>query len=119
MGGRIGRSLRARAVRFPSRACFTPVAHPQPIHSAPEIDLTGVKILVADDNETNRLILNEALSSWGALVTEVQDGTSALLELQNDHATKPYRLVLLDCRMPGLSGFEVVQKWMETSSSAG
>jgi two-component system, sensor histidine kinase and response regulator len=78
-----------------------------------------VKTLVADDNETNRLILNEALSSWGALVTEVPDGTSALLELQKDHATKPYRLVLLDCRMPDLSGFEVVQKCMETSTLDG
>ena len=78
-----------------------------------------MKILVADDNETNRLILNEALSSWGALVTEVPDGTSALLELQKDHATKPYRLVLLDCRMPDLSGFEVVQKCMEMSILGG
>jgi two-component system, sensor histidine kinase and response regulator len=120
MGGRIRvESLEGKGSTFSFTACFTPLAHPQPIHSAGEIDLTGVKILVADDNETNRLILNEALSSWGALVTEVPDGTSALLELQKDHATKPYRLVLLDCRMPDLSGFEVVQKCMEMSILGG
>jgi two-component system, sensor histidine kinase and response regulator len=120
MGGRIRvESLEGKGSTFSFTACFTPVAHPQPIHSAPEINLTGVKTLGADDNETNRLILNEALSSWGAVVTEAPDGTSALLELQKDHATKPYRLVLLDCRMPDLSGFEVVQKCRETSTLDG
>jgi two-component system, sensor histidine kinase and response regulator len=116
MGGQLRvESIEGKGSTFSFTACFTPVAHPQPVHSALEIDLTGVRTLVADDNETNRLILNEALSSWGALVTEVSDGTSALLELQKDHATEPYRLVLLDCRMPNLSGFEVVQKCLDTS----
>ncbi|HTK86278.1 MAG TPA: response regulator [Nitrospiraceae bacterium] len=116
MGGQLRvESIEGKGSTFSFTACFTPVAHPQPVHSALEIDLTGVRTLVADDNETNRLILNEALSSWGALVTEVSDGTLALLELQKDHATEPYRLVLLDCRMPNLSGFEVVQKCLETS----
>jgi two-component system, sensor histidine kinase and response regulator len=118
MGGQLRvESIEGKGSTFSFTASFTPVAHPQPVHST--LDLTGVKTLVADDNETNRLILNEALSSWGALVTEVPDGTSALLELQKDHATKPYRLVLLDCRMPDLSGFEVVQKCMETSTLDG
>jgi two-component system, sensor histidine kinase and response regulator len=118
MGGQLRvESIEGKGSTFSFTASFTPVAHPQPVHST--LDLTGVKTLVADDNETNRLILNEALSSWGALITEVSDGTSALLELQKDHATKPYRLVLLDCRMPDLSGFEVVQKCMEMSTLDG
>jgi two-component system, sensor histidine kinase and response regulator len=118
MGGQLRvESIEGKGSTFSFTASFTPVAHPQPVHST--LDLTGVKTLVADDNETNRLILNEALSSWGALITEVSDGTSALLELQKDHATEPYRLVLLDCRMPDLSGFEVVQKCMEMSTLDG
>jgi two-component system, sensor histidine kinase and response regulator len=118
MGGQLRvESIEGKGSTFSFTASFTPVAHPQPVHST--LDLTGVKTLVADDNETNRLILNEALSSWGALITEVSDGTSALLALQKDHATKPYRLVLLDCRMPDLSGFEVVQKCMEMSTLDG
>jgi two-component system, sensor histidine kinase and response regulator len=120
MGGQLRvESIEGKGSTFSFTASFTPVAHPQPVHSTPEIDLTGVKTLVADDNETNRLILNEALSSWGALITEVSDGESALLALQKDHATEPYRLVLLDCRMPDLSGFEVIQKCMEMSTLDG
>jgi two-component system, sensor histidine kinase and response regulator len=118
MGGQLRvESIEGKGSTFSFTASFTPVAHPQPVHST--LDLTGVKTLVADDNETNRLILNEALSSWGALITEVSDGESALLALQKDHATEPYRLVLLDCRMPDLSGFEVVQKCMEMSTLDG
>lgn len=116
MGGRIRvESIEGKGSTFSFTVSFTPLARSQHDRSASEIDLTGMKTLVADDNATNRLILNETLSSWGALVTEVSDGESALLELQKDHATEPYRLVLLDCRMPHLSGFEVVQKCMETS----
>jgi two-component system, sensor histidine kinase and response regulator len=118
MGGQLRvESIEGKGSTFSFTASFTPVAHPQPVHST--LDLTGVKTLVADDNETNRLILNEALSSWGALITEVSDGESVLLALQKDHATEPYRLVLLDCRMPDLSGFEVVQKCMEMSTLDG
>jgi len=83
------------------------------------MDLTGMKTLIADDNATNRLILNEALTSWGARVTEVSDGAAALVELRKDYATEPYQLALLDCRMPALSGFEVVQKCVETSTFDG
>jgi CheY-like chemotaxis protein len=84
-----------------------------------EIDLAGVKTLIADDNATNRLILKEALTSWGAWVTEVSGGESALLELQTNHATEPYQLVFLDCLMPDLSGFDVIEKFMNMSNLGG
>ena len=119
MGGRIRvESTEGQGSTFSFTARFTVQSHPER-HSVYETDLAGVKTLVADDNATNRLILNEALSSWGALVTEVPGGESALLELQKDHATDPYQLVLLDCRMPDLNGFDVVQKFMRTSSLEG
>ena len=43
-------------------------------------------------------------------------GESALLELQRNHATEPSQLVLLDCLMPELSGFGVVEKFMNMSN---
>jgi CheY-like chemotaxis protein len=73
--------------------------------------LNGVRVLIVDDNDTNRLILREMLSSRGAEVTEAADGPHGLDELElAARRGKPYRLVLLDCRMPGMDGFEVAEK---------
>ena len=73
--------------------------------------LTGVRTLVIDDNAANRLILHEMLTSRGALVNEATDGPNGLAELERARAAGlPYRLVLLDCRMPGMDGFEVAEK---------
>jgi PAS domain S-box-containing protein len=82
------------------------------------INLSGIKALVADDNDNNRMILNEALSSWGAVVTEVSGGNAALLELKSQ-TTEPYQLVLLDCCMPDLSGFKVIEQFAAVSTLEG
>jgi CheY-like chemotaxis protein len=72
--------------------------------------LRGLRTLVVDDNDTNRLILRELLSSWKAVVTEAATGEAALAELQRAHTSgSPYELVLLDCRMPAMDGFQVAE----------
>jgi signal transduction histidine kinase/CheY-like chemotaxis protein len=79
--------------------------------SATPINLAGVRVLVVDDHPTNRLILRELLSDWGAQVMESSDGMSALDELhrasEQGHA---YELLLLDCHMPEMSGFQVAEQ---------
>lgn len=82
----------------------------------PPIDLAGVKVLVVDDHPTNRLILRETLHARGAQVTESTDGTAALEELHraNDRQ-QAYDLMLLDCHMPGMNGFQVVERLNEVS----
>jgi CheY-like chemotaxis protein len=73
-------------------------------------DLRGLKTLVVDDNATNRLILREILSGWGASVTEVEGGEHGLAELKRaKEVGADYQLLLLDCRMPDMDGFEVVE----------
>ena len=79
--------------------------------SATAISLAGVRVLVVDDHPINRLILRELLSAWGAQVTEASDGATALGELrQASYRGYAYELLLLDCRMPGMSGFHVVEQ---------
>jgi two-component system, sensor histidine kinase and response regulator len=75
------------------------------------VNLSGMRVLVVDDNFTNRLILREMLANRGAEVAEAGDGQSAL-DLINYARTRgvPYELLLLDCRMPGMDGFEVAER---------
>lgn len=84
----------------------------QPVHqqTAAQIDLSGVRVLVVDDYPTNRLILREMLGALGAQVSEAGDGRSALDELRRaSEQKKNYELLLLDCRMPELNGFQVAE----------
>ena len=74
-------------------------------------DLHGLRALVVDDNATNRLIVREAITSWGMLAREAPDGATALTELKRAWETgEPYAFVLLDSRMPDLDGFEVAER---------
>ncbi len=78
---------------------------------AKPLDLKGLRTLVVDDNATNRLILTETLANWGALLTTAETGEEALAELARaTGAGERYQLVLLDCRMPGMDGFEVAKE---------
>jgi putative two-component system response regulator len=63
-------------------------------------------ILVADDQSSNRELLEELLTTQGFIVITASDGASALEELARVHAD----LVLLDVMMPGLNGFEVCER---------
>src|SRR5260370_32826299 len=67
--------------------------------------ITGT-ILVADDQASNRELLEELLSAEGFKVASVSDGAAALEQL----SILPIDLVLLDVMMPDLSGFTVCEK---------
>ncbi|WP_447599017.1 response regulator [Nitrospira sp. Nam80] len=77
---------------------------------APSPQLKDIRTLVADDFSINRQILRDMLSAWGARVSDVDNATAAEEELRRAAAGgEPYRLLLLDCRMPGTDGFETAQ----------
>ncbi len=84
------------------------------------INLAGLRTLVVDDHATNRLILQETLTAWGAQVTDVPNGATALAELRRSaESRRPYELVLLDCRMPDMDGFQVVEKIRQAKLAEG
>jgi two-component system, sensor histidine kinase and response regulator len=73
--------------------------------------IEDLKVLVVDDNATNRFILKETLASWGMKPTLVESGREALESMLGAQlAGNPYELVLLDCHMPDLDGFGVAQE---------
>jgi len=82
-----------------------------------QVDLQGVRTLVVDDHAINRLILRETLTVLGAEVTDVASGREAIEEWRKaSTSTRPYKLLLLDCRMPEMDGFQVVEEMRQTGS---
>ena len=76
-----------------------------------EVCLSGVKVLIVDDNATNRLVVREMTSSWGLVPVEAVDGKEALAAMEKAfEAGGHYRLLLLDLQMPGMDGFEVAER---------
>ena len=76
----------------------------------PEI-LRGVKVLVADDNRTNRRILEGMLKRWEMNSTSVAEGEDALTALSSAlEAGEPYGLVLTDMHMPKMDGFGLIER---------
>ena len=63
--------------------------------------MTGKRVLIVDDNTTNRLILTAHALSWEMLPTAVGSGQEALAVLSSG---QEFDLALLDMRMPGMDG---------------
>ncbi|OLE66904.1 MAG: hypothetical protein AUG09_05205 [Acidobacteria bacterium 13_1_20CM_2_68_7] len=77
----------------------------------PPEELRGLRILVVDDNATNRTILEEMFSGWRMRPTSVDGGDTALATLRAAaRRGNPFRLVVLDANMPGMDGFSVAEK---------
>jgi two-component system, sensor histidine kinase and response regulator len=69
------------------------------------------KVLVVDDNATNRRILEEILGNWGMRPTAASGVREALKLLGEAYQSgKPYDLVLTDANMPELDGFELAKR---------
>ena len=75
------------------------------------VDFRGLRVLVVDDNATNRLIVRENLTAWGALVSEAKNAEKGLEAIAvAEQALNPFRLILLDGCMPGMDGFELAER---------
>jgi two-component system, sensor histidine kinase and response regulator len=87
--------------------------------SAPA-SLDKLRVLIVDDNATNRKILSHQLSSWGITYEEADSGSRALELLQSAAAQgQAYELAILDLMMPGMDGFQLARAIKSDPATAG
>ncbi|WP_432137960.1 response regulator [Streptomyces sp. bgisy154] len=113
MGGSIGVTSRygegsTFSLTVPVRAPGTP--EPPPAPPQPDV-LRGQRVLVVDDNETNRLILDSQLRRWRMRPTTIAGGPQALVVLHEAVAAgRPFPLAILDMAMPDMDGLELARR---------
>ena len=74
-------------------------------------DLKNLPLLVVDDNATNRRILEEMVLQWGMKPTVVDGGRAALAAMEVAYNVgRPFELVLTDCMMPEMDGFQLAER---------
>jgi len=112
MGGRIGVDTAPnKGSTFWFTAVFARPANAGAERRYPAADLQGVRVLVVDDNPTNRLLVSTALGAAGCRVAEAPNGERAISML---HAAArggdAYRVALLDARMPDIDSEDLARR---------
>jgi two-component system, sensor histidine kinase and response regulator len=119
MGGQIwAESTPGKGSSFHFMACFAIAAASSTAKqiSATTSILVGVRVLIVDDNRTNRRILEGLVTHWGMIPTVASDGEEALgLYAAADAAESPFNLILTDMHMPRMDGFGLVERLREKS----
>jgi two-component system sensor histidine kinase/response regulator len=111
MGGQIQvESVLGRGSTFRFTVRLHKVAEqPRPAATPPSI--AGARILIVDDNATNREILEHQLSGWRVDHESAADGPQALSRLSDaTRRGRPFEMVMLDHHMPGMDGIEVARR---------
>jgi len=71
----------------------------------------GLRVMIVDDNATNRWILEEMVQQWEMKSISFSSGAEALGELARAEAEgEPYKLVIIDAQMPKMDGFSLAEK---------
>jgi signal transduction histidine kinase/DNA-binding response OmpR family regulator len=77
--------------------------------------IEGLKILVAEDNPTNAIVIKTLLTRNGGIVTHVNNGREAIEALELD----TFDVILMDCQMPELDGYEATREIRERENGRG
>jgi PAS domain S-box-containing protein len=86
----------------------------------PPAAISDARILIVDDNATNREVLTAQLAAWGARSDEAFDGPTALTALRRaGGAGDPYAAAIVDMQMPGMDGSDLARSIKADGTLAG
>ncbi len=88
---------------------------PEAAPPAPRYPNLGLKVLVVEDNPVNQEVTRSALEVLGCTSTLCDNGQAALERLERQH----FDLVLMDCEMPVMDGYQAARLWRERESRLG
>ena len=93
---------------------FTVPAHiaegREPSSECAPVELGGVRVLIVEDNPTNRMILTSHVSGWGSCVASAEDGLKAIAALRAAaERGAPCELAIIDMKMPGMNGIDLAR----------
>jgi signal transduction histidine kinase/DNA-binding response OmpR family regulator len=83
---------------------------PVPAINSTSSALKGVRVLLAEDNEINQEVARELLADAGCRVDVVSNGAQAVRAAEEHFGACRYDVVLMDCQMPELDGFEAAAR---------
>ncbi|HYE88412.1 MAG TPA: two-component regulator propeller domain-containing protein [Vicinamibacterales bacterium] len=112
MGGRLWvESEEGRGSVFHLELPFTATAATLPSAAPAAADLRDLAVLVVDDNDTNRRVIEGMVAHWGMRPLLAASGAAALTAIESAHRRgQAFPLVLLDAHMPGMDGFELARR---------